>query len=94
VFLRPFGELHAVTAPFDTVMYERGFRMTPRPGAQALCGVLEPYFERTYEHFSGHSYTPPRGLSEYAAVVQNGRVITLGRARAAGVRPARQRPLP
>jgi hypothetical protein len=76
VFLRPFGELQAVTAPFDTVMYERGFRMTPRPGAQALCGVVEPYFERTYEHFSGHSYTPPRELSEYAAVVQNGRVIT------------------
>ena len=76
VFLRPFEELAAVTAPFDTVMYERGFRMTPRPGAQALCGVVEPYFERTYEHFSGHSYTPARGLSEYAAVVRNGQVIT------------------
>lgn len=58
VFLRPFGELQKVTAPFDTVMYERGFRMTPRPGAQVLCGVVEPYFERTYERFSGHSYTP------------------------------------
>jgi Hypothetical glycosyl hydrolase 6/Beta-galactosidase trimerisation domain len=77
VFLRPFGELRTATAPFDTVMYERGFRMTPRAGAQVLCGVVEPYFERTYAHFSGHSYTPARTtLSEYAAVVRNGRAIT------------------
>jgi hypothetical protein len=76
VFLRPFGELRNATAPFDTVMYERGFRMTPRPGAQVLCGVVEPYFERTYEHFSGHSYTPPARLSDYAAIIQNGRAIT------------------
>ena len=52
------------------------FRMTPRPGAQVLCGVVEPYFERTYEHFSGHSYTPPRGLSQYAAIIASGRAIT------------------
>jgi hypothetical protein len=76
VFLRPFSELQKVTAAFDTVMYERGFRMTPRENAQVLCGVVEPYFERSYEHFSGHSYTPPRDLSEYAAVTQSGRVIT------------------
>ena len=94
VFLRPFGELQKVTAPFDTVMYERGFRMTPRPGAQVLCGVVEPYFERTYEHFSGHSYTPPRGLSQYAAIIAERPGDHLGCPRAAGVRPARQRPLP
>jgi hypothetical protein len=77
VFLRPLGELQQATVPFDTVVYERGFRMTARDGAQVLCGVVEPYFERTYEHFSGHSYTPPRTtVSEYAAVVRNDRVIT------------------
>ena len=57
-------------------MYERGFRMTPGESAQVLCGVVEPYFERSYEHFSGHSYTPPAGLSEYAAIIQSGRAIT------------------
>jgi hypothetical protein len=77
VFLHPQGPLEQATAPYNTVIYERGFRMTPRDGAQVLCGVIEPYFERTYEHFSGHSYTPPRPeASPYAAVVRSGRVIT------------------
>jgi Hypothetical glycosyl hydrolase 6/Beta-galactosidase trimerisation domain len=77
VFLHPLGQLARATEPFDTVVYERGFRMTARDGAEVLCGVIEPYFERTYEHFSGHSYTPPRTTeSQYAAAVRNGRVIT------------------
>jgi Hypothetical glycosyl hydrolase 6/Beta-galactosidase trimerisation domain len=76
VFLRPRAGLMNATAPFDTVMYERGFRMTPRDGAQVLCGVVEPYFERTFEHFSGHSYTPPDQLSSYAAIIGNGQAIT------------------
>jgi hypothetical protein len=77
VFLHPEGPLEQATAPYNTVIYERGFRMTARDGAEVLCGVIEPYFERTYEHFSGHSYTPPRTTqSEYAAVVRSGNVIT------------------
>ena len=50
--------------------------MTPAEGAQALCGVVEPYFQRTYDHFSGHDYTPPDQLSPYAAAIQHGRAIT------------------
>lgn len=76
-FLRPSAALAGVTVAFDTVMYERGFRMAPLPGAEALCGVVEPYFERAYDHFSGHEYTPPADLGDYAALVQNGRVITV-----------------
>lgn len=76
VFLRARARLQDATAAFDTVMYERGFRMTPRTGAEVLCGVVEPYFERTYEHFSGHSYTPPNQLSDYGAIIQNGQAIT------------------
>ena len=37
--------------------------------------LVYPYFERAYDHFSGHSYTPPRRPSGHGAVVQNGRVI-------------------
>ncbi len=77
-FLRPFEALRGVTADYDTVCYERGWRITPKPGAEALCGVVEPYFERSYDRFSGHSYTAPDALSDYAAIVQNGRVITMG----------------
>jgi hypothetical protein len=76
VFLRAGREVNQGMAEFDTVMYEQGFRMTPGKGAKTLCQVVEPYFERSYEHFSGHDYTPPDRLSKYAAAVQNGRVIT------------------
>jgi len=75
-YLRPAPEIGQGPAPMDAVMYERGFRMTPSPGAEALCGVVEPYFERGYEHFCSHRQTPPDRLSPYAAVVQNGRAIT------------------
>jgi len=77
VFLRPAKEIAAGLEGFDTVMYERGFRMTPAAKAKALCHVVEPYFERTFEHFSGHEYTPADRVSRWAAAVQNGRVITL-----------------
>ncbi len=74
--------LHAETkvskglADYGYVMYEKGFRMTPDNGAESLVKVGEPYFERTFNHFSGHEYTPEEKLSEYSAVVRNGKVIT------------------
>lgn len=76
VFLRPTDAINQGMADFDTVMYERGWRMTPAEGARALCGVVEPYFQRTYDRFSGHDYTPPDKLSSYAAAIQHGRAIT------------------
>jgi len=64
-------------ADYRYVMYDRGFRMTPLDGTETLVRVGEPYFERDYEHFSGHEYTPEGRISEYAAVVRSGRVITM-----------------
>ena len=32
---------------------------------------MEPYFERSHDRFSGHSYTPPGRLSRYSAIVLN-----------------------
>jgi hypothetical protein len=63
--------------PTDHIMYDRGFRMTARKGAEVLCDIVQPYFERTYEHFCSHGQTPPADVSPYAAVVQNGRAITI-----------------
>ena len=34
--------------------------------------VVEPYFERSYDQFSGHQYTPPAKASRYAAAVRKG----------------------
>lgn len=62
---------------YDHVTYESGPRIRPAGGAaESLAGVVEPYFERHFARFSGHSYTPPAQLSPYSAVVRNGRVIT------------------
>lgn len=75
-FLRANAQVSHGLADYDYVMYERGFRMKAGNGAQSLVDVVEPYFERNFQHFSGHSYTAPATLSDYSAVVQNGSVIT------------------
>jgi hypothetical protein len=75
-FLRAGKQVADGVPDYDVVMYDLGQRMTPAAGAQALVRVVEPYFERAYDHFSGHSYTPPDRLSRYAAAIQKGRVIT------------------
>jgi len=61
----------------DHVVHGRTFRMLPAAGAEVLCRVVEPYFERNYEHFCSHRQTPPDKLSPYALAVQNGRVVTI-----------------
>lgn len=76
VFLRPQGALADAVQRYDTVMYERTVRATAEDGGEVLCTVVEPYFERTYEHFSGHAYTPPAAVSPYAAVIRNGAAVT------------------
>ncbi|MCC7204789.1 MAG: alpha-L-fucosidase [Phycisphaeraceae bacterium] len=58
----------------DHVMYERGIRVLPSRGAKVLARVVEPYFDRTWEHFCSHAQTPPAKLTRYAAAVLRGRV--------------------
>lgn len=60
----------------DHVMYERGHRLQPKAGAKGFVRIVEPYFERSYAHFSSHCQTPGDKLSPYAAVVMKGRVAT------------------
>ena len=75
-YLRPAPALAAGLPPTDHVLYERGFRMTAAGGAEVLCGVVEPYFERAWDRFCSHAQTPPDRPSPYAALVQSGRAIT------------------
>ena len=58
----------------DHVMYERGVRVAPAAGATVLARVVEPYFERAWDHFSSHFQTPPERLARYPAVVEKGKV--------------------
>lgn len=75
-FLHASAEASEGLADYGYVMYEKGFRMTPKSGADSLVAVGEPYFQREYNRFSGHEYTPEDQLSPYSAVVKNGNVIT------------------
>ena len=75
-YLRPEETVADGVPVMDHVCHEQGFRMNAGDGAEVLCRVIEPYFERTYEHFCSHAQTPPDALTEYAAAVQNGSCIT------------------
>ena len=77
-YLRFGSEIGRNVPPMDHVMYERGLRISPARGAEALARVVEPYFDRNYLHYSSHNQTPPlMKPSRYAAAVRNGQVITI-----------------
>lgn len=75
-YLRVADSVGDAMPDLDHVMYEPGFRMTPARGSHVLCHIVEPYFDRTWEHFCSHAQTPPDTVSDYAAAVQKGNAIT------------------
>jgi hypothetical protein len=58
----------------DHVFYEPPVLVEPTRGSKVLARVVEPYFDRTWEHFSSHAQTPPAQVSRFAAVVASERV--------------------
>jgi hypothetical protein len=73
-YIRFGREIAADVPPTDHVIYERGVRVTPAGGATALAKVVEPYFDRSWRHFSSHFQTPPDKPSRFAAAVASGNV--------------------
>jgi len=64
---------HVVTSPF--LNYEAGLLVKPTTGT-TLATIRNPYFNRTYEHYSSHRETPCQlEDSEYPAAVRNGNTI-------------------
>lgn len=61
--------------PAEYVMYERGTKVQPIDGTQILAETYQPYFNRTWEHFSSHAQTPPDKKTPYPAAVRNDNVI-------------------
>ncbi len=71
-----FGEQVSAGVPeTDHVVYESGVRALPASSAQALASVVEPYFERTWDHFCSHNQTPSAELTPYLAAVLNGSTV-------------------
>ncbi|HZZ43197.1 MAG TPA: beta-galactosidase trimerization domain-containing protein [Tepidisphaeraceae bacterium] len=73
-YMRFGKEINQGVPAMDHVMYERGVRVKAVRGAKVLAQVVEPYFERAWDHFSSHFQTPPERVSDYPAVVEKGGV--------------------
>ncbi|MEM8783918.1 MAG: alpha-amylase family protein [Planctomycetota bacterium] len=59
------------------VMYRRSVRLEPTAG-ESLGDVYDPYFNRTYRHYSSHQHTPPRPEpSGFATGVRHGPITYL-----------------
>lgn len=78
VFMRTSPGGKGGTHDYDTVMYEQTHRITAQAGADVMVAIVEPYFQRSWDRFSGHEYTPARTHpSEYAMLIRNGLVTTV-----------------
>jgi hypothetical protein len=71
-YIRFRREISDDVPPSDHVMYETGVRVTPAAGATMLARVVEPYFDRSWRHFSSHFQTPADKPTRYAVAVQKG----------------------
>lgn len=65
---------------FDHVVYRRGRRLSVQDDGEVLAEVVAPYFERAWDRFSGHSYTPSSGqpFEGTAAIVRRRNTIVMG----------------
>ncbi len=61
----------------DHVLYLPGRRCRPARGAAVLARVVEPYFDRSWQHFCSHAQTPPARLTRYPAAVRKGSVAAI-----------------
>jgi hypothetical protein len=70
-----FGRKIAQGVPAsDHVMYERGWRVKAKRGTEVLGRVVEPYFERAWDHFSSHRQTPGDKVTGFPIATLRGRV--------------------
>lgn len=56
-----------------------GQAITAGPDTQVLAFSGAPYFNRTWEHFCSHQYTPLQGITSSPVITQHGNVIYIAR---------------
>lgn len=74
-YMRIRDKLSRGLVKMDYVSYDRGQRIVASEGCETLIQVVEPYFERAWDHFMSHQQAAPDKFSKYAAAVQKGNVI-------------------
>lgn len=65
--------------PLAHVVYEPGTRVSLQQGTATLVPEVEPYFNRTWDHFCSHAQTPPRRSGKAPMVTRCGNVIYIAR---------------
>jgi hypothetical protein len=70
--------LEKVSHEIDIRVHGAAHKLRCLEGTDVVVGLIEPYFERNYDHFSGHAYTPPGQPSAWGAVLRHGSVILVG----------------
>jgi hypothetical protein len=74
-FVRPTRAFGTALAPTPHVMYERALDVAPRKGTRILAHTVEPYFNRTWQHYCSHRHTPAANRKGGPAVLQHGAAV-------------------
>ena len=74
-YLLPRGAIAEGLPETEHAMYLRGLAVEPANGAEVLAERIEPYFDRTWEHFCSHLQTPSSGRPGTPAIVHGERSI-------------------
>ena len=78
-FIHPGPELLDGLDDTRYVMQQRALEVKPKEGTAVLAGVERPFFNRTWQHFCSHRYTPTAFEVVYPGVIETklgaGRVI-------------------
>jgi GNAT superfamily N-acetyltransferase len=69
-YLLPRGAIGEGLPETEHAMYLRGLAVAPAEGAEVLGERVEPYFDRTWEHFCSHLQTPSSGRAGTPAIVR------------------------
>jgi hypothetical protein len=62
-YFLPRGSVAEGIEDMPHVVYERGMDVEPLPNTEILADRIDPYFDRTWEHWCSHAQTPPHAGS-------------------------------
>jgi hypothetical protein len=74
-FIRARAPLAAGLPETELVMYLQGLQVRPREGTEVLADVVEPYFNRAWDHYFSHRHAPSTGRVGYPGAVRRERSI-------------------
>jgi hypothetical protein len=72
-------ELGQAIEPMHHICTLPGARVSTGDGAQILAYSGAPYFNRTWQHFSSHQYSPMERITSEPVITQKGNVIYIAR---------------